>query len=140
MLLKNALAYPIYSEIDRITCGSDTIATQRTPRIVSADDFTPIWVYVIFSSDVTDLYATKDFMFECACQASLNGCDGYYLTQLECALLVFEQEDVATLENTATKEGYFSKATYASVITSLDDDWDEEFFPEPEPAPAMMAS
>ena len=45
--------------------------------IVSADDFTPIFVYCVFRSDTPDLYSQVEYMWECCAPRLMMGKGGY---------------------------------------------------------------
>ena len=131
-------AAAIYKEIEHIQRATAGVDLSK-PRIVGADEFTPIWVFVIFSSGVTDLYSFTEFMFECAAPDSLAGMQGYYLTQLACALAIFDKWDHHELKVNHKREQSMSQAAYASIISALveqEQDAPEPVLePEPEPAP-----
>ena len=67
-------------------------ASAGKPFVVSADEFTPIFVYVVFRSDTPNIYSNAEFMWELLCPRLGMGKGGYYLTQLSSALAFIDHE------------------------------------------------
>lgn len=65
---------------------------------VGADEFTPIFVYIVLMSETVDIYSCIDFIEKCAPESkAYSGEGGYYLMQLTSAAQLLGQLAVAEL-------------------------------------------
>ena len=80
-------AAAIYAEIRKAQTRKDGSDGRSHPKVVGADEFTPIWVYVVCKCDARNLYAHAEIMWACGDPKALSGQAGYYLTQLSSALI-----------------------------------------------------
>ena len=65
----------------------ETIAQAAGKQLtVGADEFTPIFIYIIVTSDANDIYSCLDFIERCAPESKAYSGEGaYYLMQLTSA-------------------------------------------------------
>ena len=110
----NATATAIYREMQ---AGQARKREGKAPKVIGADEFTPIFIYVVCLSGLTDLHARCENLWALAAPSMLSGMDGYYLTQLQAALGFLDE--MYTEESSAAKKGsQLAKAPYAAVIES----------------------
>lgn len=110
-------AAAIYTEIRKAQTRKDGGSDGRAqhPKVVGADEFTPIWVYVVCKCDARNLYAHAEIMWACGDPKALSGQAGYYLTQLSSALTVLEGMYDGETKMRET-EARVSQAAYAELI------------------------
>jgi len=108
-------AAAIYAEIRKAQTRKDGSDGRSHPKVVGADEFTPIWVYVVCKCDARNLYAHAEIMWACGDPKALSGQAGYYLTQLSSALAVLEGMYDGETKMRET-EARVSQAAYAELI------------------------
>ena len=110
----NTTATAIYREMQ---AGQARKREGKAPKVIGADEFTPIFIYVVCLSGLTDLHARCENLWALAAPSMLSGMSGYYLTQLQAALGFLDE--MYTEESGAAKKGrQLAKAPYAAVIES----------------------
>jgi hypothetical protein len=80
----------------------ETVATLKTepgkPLTVGADEFTPIFIYIVLMSDTVDIYSCIDFIEKCGPESKVyNGESAYYLMQLTTAAQLLRKLALAEL-------------------------------------------
>lgn len=65
---------------------------------LAADDFFPIFVYVVVNSTIESPEFSKQYIWNLAQKNSLNGEGGYYLTVFEAAIQYIKTLDIAAQE------------------------------------------
>ena len=74
------------------------------PLVVAADEFTPIFIFVVTRCGLVDLCTHAEVLWQLTDQAALAGRKGYYLSQLSAALQFVLAMDTSAEEATADAE------------------------------------
>jgi len=78
------------------SCNFMRMKRGEHPGFISADDFLPIFIYVVCHSKLRSLQTTANFLFSLCDPEQLNGESGYYLTVFESSLQFIKSIDLAS--------------------------------------------
>lgn len=94
-----ATAKSIYS-----TANYEQSVVKKKTCVLSADDFLPIFIFVVIQSEVGSLESTNQFLWQLCDPTQFSGESGYYLTVFSSIISLLHRVHIPSLETATTLE------------------------------------
>eukprot|EP01111_Echinosteliopsis_oligospora_P013520 TRINITY_DN4864_c0_g1_i1.p1 TRINITY_DN4864_c0_g1~~TRINITY_DN4864_c0_g1_i1.p1 ORF type:complete len:630 (+),score=127.50 TRINITY_DN4864_c0_g1_i1:156-2045(+) len=102
--------------------SNNILPTEKKDALLSADDFLPIFIYIVINSEIKDLESMSQYIWLLGDPDQLTGEGGYYMTVFSSVISLLKNLDMSQL---ATAESFDNiiKADFDDDLNKTSDKW-----------------